>query len=86
MDKLLEETVTRVIMHEKYFDKTAKCFAGVITNFRSINRKLHKTDLLLASMCIYMLTSSLSKNYEINVLRKEIEDLKGSAEVEENKE
>lgn len=86
MEKLLEETVTRVMMHEKYFDMTAKCFSGVVANFKSINRKMRMTDLLLASMCVYMVSSSFSKNRRIEELRKEVENLKGSAEVEEKEE
>ena len=86
MEKLLEETATRVMIHEKYFDMTTKCFSRVVTNLQGINRKMRKTDMLLMAVGIFVLVNSFDKTRQIEKLRKEVENLKGSAEVEEKEE
>lgn len=80
MDKLLEETLTRVMMHEKYFNLTAKCFSGVVNNFKRIDRNIKKSNIAIFSLAVYAIVSSIDKNQQIDKLRKEVAELKKPVE------
>lgn len=86
MEKLLEETVAKIMVHDRCLDITAKCLSGTAANFKHVKKAMHNTNNALFALSVFTIYSTICCMKDIYKLRNEIDELKKTVEVEDDKE